>query len=89
LRFDIVESFSEFEVLTAVAMNSPIFWHIRFCSPLKVNRRFGGIFFLLQGRRISQARNRHGTDRQTDALHAACYMLYLFFDPEEGSDMFL
>jgi hypothetical protein len=36
-------------------MKSPIFWDITPCSPLKVNRRFGGI--CVQGRRISQARN--------------------------------
>jgi hypothetical protein len=30
------------------------------CSPLNVNRRFGGIYHLhLQGRRISRARNQH------------------------------
>jgi hypothetical protein len=28
-------------VLTAVVMNSTIFCDITFCSPLKVNRRFG------------------------------------------------
>jgi hypothetical protein len=46
-----------FEVLTAVVMNSSIFWDITPCSPLKVNRRFGGTCRLhLQGW-ISQARN--------------------------------
>jgi hypothetical protein len=30
-----------FEVLTAVVMNSSVFWDIMPCSPLKVNRRFG------------------------------------------------
>jgi hypothetical protein len=30
------------EVLTAVAMESSIFWDIQPCSPVKVNRRFGG-----------------------------------------------
>jgi hypothetical protein len=32
----------EFEVLTAVVMNSTILRDITSCSPLKVNRRFGG-----------------------------------------------
>jgi hypothetical protein len=31
-----------FAVLTAVVMNSTIFWDITWCNPLKVNRRFGG-----------------------------------------------
>jgi hypothetical protein len=45
-----------FEVLTAVVMKSCIYWDITPCSPLKVNRRYGGIFRLhLQGWRISQA----------------------------------
>jgi hypothetical protein len=30
-----------FEILTAVVMNSPIFWDITPCSSLEVNRRFG------------------------------------------------
>jgi hypothetical protein len=38
-------------------MKSTIFWDITPCSPLKVNRRFGGTYCLhLQGRRISRAR---------------------------------
>jgi hypothetical protein len=41
-----------FEVLTAVVIKSTIFWDIRPCSPLKVNRRFGGKYRLrLQGRK--------------------------------------
>jgi hypothetical protein len=31
-----------FEVFTAVVMKSAISWDIMPCSPLKVNRRFGG-----------------------------------------------
>jgi hypothetical protein len=47
-----------FAVLTAVVMKSTIFWNITPCSPLRVNRRFGGTHRLhLQGRKISQARN--------------------------------
>jgi hypothetical protein len=39
-------------------MKISIFWDITPCSPLKVNRRFGGTYRLhLQGPRISQARN--------------------------------
>jgi hypothetical protein len=48
------------EVVTAMIMKSPNFWDITFCSPLKVNRRFGGTCRLhLQSRRISQARIEH------------------------------
>jgi hypothetical protein len=35
-----------FEVLTAVVMKSIIFWNITPCSPLRVNRRFGGTYRL-------------------------------------------
>jgi hypothetical protein len=47
-----------FEDLTALVMNSSIFWDITPCSPLKVNRLFGGIYHLnLQSRRMNQVRN--------------------------------
>jgi hypothetical protein len=40
------------EVLTAVVMKSTIFWDITPCSPLSVNRRFGGTYGLhFQGRK--------------------------------------
>jgi hypothetical protein len=46
------------EVLTVVVMKSFVFWDIMQCSPLKVNRGFGGICRLhLEGRRISRLRN--------------------------------
>jgi hypothetical protein len=32
-----------FEVQPAMVMKSSIFWNITSCSPLKVNRRFGGV----------------------------------------------
>jgi hypothetical protein len=39
-------------------MKSSIFWDITSCSPLEVNRHFGGIHrHHLQGRRISRAKN--------------------------------
>jgi hypothetical protein len=34
------------EVLTAVVMKSTVFWDITPCSPLKVNRNFGGTYRL-------------------------------------------
>jgi hypothetical protein len=48
-----------FEVLTAVVVNNTIFWDITPCSPLRVDRRFGGTYRLhVQGREISRARKR-------------------------------
>jgi hypothetical protein len=45
------------EVLVVLVMKSAIFWDITPCSPLKVNRRFGGTYDLHhQGRKISRAR---------------------------------
>jgi hypothetical protein len=55
----------------AAFVKSSIFWDITSCSPLKVNRRFGGRCRLL-----------------ATCFHAS-YLLYLFFDPEDGSDIFL
>jgi hypothetical protein len=47
----------EFEVLTAVVMKNSIFWDTTPCSPLKVNRHFGGTCGLhVLGRRINHAR---------------------------------
>jgi hypothetical protein len=36
-----------FDVFTAVVMKSIVFWDITPCSPLSVNRRFGGTYSLL------------------------------------------
>jgi hypothetical protein len=70
------------EFLTPVVIKSSVFWDMTPCSPLKTNRRFGGTCRLhLQGRRIQQ--------------NSACYLLHtdfllgLFFDSEDGDDMFL
>jgi hypothetical protein len=47
-----------FEVPTAVVMKSTTFWDIKPCSPLKVNRRFGGTNSLqFQVEKKSLARN--------------------------------
>jgi hypothetical protein len=49
---------------------SSIFWDITPCSPLKVNRRFGGTCRLhLQGRRISKERNRRESSWQARPIH--------------------
>jgi hypothetical protein len=44
---------SAFPTKTIYALNNPIFWYIMLCSPLKVNRRFGGTYRIhLLGRRV-------------------------------------
>jgi hypothetical protein len=39
--------YTGFEVSTSVVMKSVSFWDITPCSPLSVNRRFGGTYHLL------------------------------------------
>jgi hypothetical protein len=70
---------------------SSIYWDITPCSPRRVNRRFGGTCHLnLHGRRISKsikpARSRCCS--VCHLLHSG-FLLGLFFDPENGSDMLL
>jgi hypothetical protein len=79
--------------LTGANMKSSIFWDIKPCSPLKVNRCFGGTCCL----------HLHGGSRQNSVISLwlcieslfACYMLHdgflldLFFHPEDWDDMFL
>jgi hypothetical protein len=49
------------------AMKSSTFWVITLCSPLKLNRRFGGTFRLhLQGRRINRERNQRSFETSVD-----------------------
>jgi hypothetical protein len=58
-----------------------IFWNITPCSPLKVNRRFGGTCHVhIQVRRISQAA------LLATSFHAG-FLLCLFSDPEDGRDV--
>jgi hypothetical protein len=84
----------EFEILTEVVMKSSVVWNITLCRPMRVNRSLRGTYRLhLQGRRISQARNQREACRKElasrVALLATCFMLGLFFDLEDGGDMFL
>jgi hypothetical protein len=69
------------EVLTTVVMKSSNFWDIMPCSPLKVNRYFGGTFLL------------HPQRWRIRALLATCFhagfLFDLFFYPDVGGDMFL
>jgi hypothetical protein len=68
------------EDLTVVVMKRSTFWDITLFNSLKVHWRFRGTCCLhLQCQKISQARNQHeGGSKQS-----------LFFDPEDGGDMFL
>jgi hypothetical protein len=65
-------------------MKSYIFWAVTPCSPLKINRHFGGTCNLhLQGRGINQARNQYGAGGKQSSGFG------LFYYPEDGGDMFL
>jgi ribosome maturation factor RimP len=70
-----------FEVLTAVVMKSNVFWDIMPCSPLKVNRRFGGISPPSSGSKNKPA-------LLATSFHSGI-LLGIFFDHEDGGDMFL
>jgi hypothetical protein len=55
--FKVKFNYVECEVLAAVVMNLFVFWDMKPCSSLKFNRHIGGTCcFLLQDRRLSQAR---------------------------------
>jgi hypothetical protein len=43
---DLFKKRLEYEVLTAVVIESSVFWDIALCSPLEVTRLFGGRFRL-------------------------------------------
>jgi hypothetical protein len=78
--------------LTAIIRESYIFWDITPCSPLSVNRRFGGTGRLhLKGHRIIHARNQleAGSKKSSSGYFLTGNVLVLFFDPEHGGDMLL
>jgi hypothetical protein len=53
-------NFIGFELITALAMASFVFWDIMPCSSVTVNWHFGGTYRLhFQGRRVSQGSNQH------------------------------
>jgi hypothetical protein len=74
-------------------MKYSVFWIVSPCSPLQANRYFGEARCLhLQDRKISQARNQHeAVGKQSRASHLlhVYILLRLFFDPEDGGDLFL
>jgi hypothetical protein len=77
-------NFSEIGVgpvaLTSVSMRSSNSRNITSCCPMKVNRHFGRTYhFRFQGLTVTQVRNQH---------EAGTNLLLLFFNPENGSDIF-
>jgi hypothetical protein len=73
-----------FKDVTAVIMKNTIFWDIKCCSPLKVNRRFGGKFWLhLYDRRISHERNQGESRWQVICSSLICWFSteYTVLDP--------
>jgi hypothetical protein len=66
-------------------MKSTIFWYITLCSPLKVNRRFGGTYRLHHQGRIRRAR--YQSDQLANCVHRG--ILFGLFYPEDAGDMFL
>jgi hypothetical protein len=64
-RSQIKTSCVGFQGLTTVAVKNYIFWNITLCSPVRINRRFGGTYRLhLQSRRINQTGFQHEAGRK-------------------------
>jgi hypothetical protein len=57
------------EVLTAVAMRSSVFWDMKPCSPLKVNRRFGRTCRLYPPKHRMTFNGLHGVISQTTVIN--------------------
>jgi hypothetical protein len=70
------ETYVGTEVLTPVVMKSTILWDITPCSPLEVNRRFGGTYRL------------HLQALLAICFHTG-FLLGLFFNPEDSGNKFL
>jgi hypothetical protein len=96
-------NFVVFDVLTAVVRKISVFYDIMSCSPLKVKRHFGGKRRLhFQGRScptsclaVPPPPCFYINPIFLEAYCTAYYMLHsgffvsVFFDPEDGSDIFL
>jgi hypothetical protein len=69
-----------FEVITTVVMKSTIYCDITACSPLRVNRCFGGTYLLhLKGRK------KYG--EQETNVKAGGKQKHSFFFPEDGGNV--
>jgi hypothetical protein len=76
-----------FEVLTAVIMKGSIFWDITPCSPLKVNRCFGGTYYFLKMEAVCSSETSIDFQRLAICFYSGI-LLGLFFGPEDGGDIF-
>jgi hypothetical protein len=64
----------------AFCFKSSVFWDTTLCSPLEVNRRFGGTCRPhLQGRRIRKARNQHEAVRKVSVIYYYYYCYYYHY----------
>jgi hypothetical protein len=80
--------FVGFDVVTAMVMKITIFPDITPCSPLKVNRRFGGTYCLhLQGQIIQAKYQREKKTRLATYFHSG--VLLVLIDIEDGGEIFL
>jgi hypothetical protein len=77
-----------FEITKQILIEkSSISWDITQCSPMKVNRPFGGTYRLhLEGRRISRARNQSESKVQFSARFHSGFLLGSSFEPEDKGD---
>jgi hypothetical protein len=78
---------SGLEVLTAEVKRSSIFWNIRPWRPLKISGNFGGncaSIFRVEER----AKQEVSMKQVTSTVHVG-FLNCLFFDPDDGGDMFL
>jgi hypothetical protein len=69
------------------------FWNVVPCSPVEIDRRFGGTYCLhLKDQRVSQTRSKHQVGRYSTLLYvilSACFFRGLLYSPEDGGSMFL
>jgi hypothetical protein len=80
------------QILRVYKLKDTIIWDITSYSSLKVNRHFGRKYLLhLQGRKDEQETSVKAGYKQSTTC--SCFnvgiLLGLFFDPEEGCNMFL
>jgi hypothetical protein len=56
-------------------LRNSILWNIMACSPVKFNGRFGGTYqFHVQGRRVSQARNKQQAEQLAIATESSVFL---------------